>query len=315
MNEARYFRVGLFVLAGIALAVATVLVVGGGSLLARPVLIESVFEESVQGLDVGAPVKLRGVKLGTVRWIGFVGDEYHVPEEDALSRRLVLVRMEITGSDGRFSSEGRARELQRLVDRGLRLRLTPLGITGVSFVEADFVDPQRFPPRPISWQPEVPYVPSAPSTITQITSAAERLMARIDKLDVEGLLTNFNTLLVNVNEAVEGADVDGVQRSVSSVLEELERTVAELRGAIAQSRVPAVTDDLRATLREASSTLLRLQMVLDRGGDDLTATLENLRAATQNLRDASETARAYPSFLLFGAPPAPRPAGDGEGGR
>ena len=89
------------------------------------------------------------------------------------------------------------------------------------------------------------------------------------------------------------------------MLEELERTVAELRGAIAQSRVPAVSDDLRETLREASATLMRLQLVLDRGGDDLTATLENLRAATQNLRDASETARTYPSFLLFGAPPQP----------
>jgi len=43
--------------------------------------------------------------------------------------------------------------------------------------------------------------------------------------------------------------------------------------------------------------------MLDRGGEDLAATLENLRVATQNLREVSETARSYPSFLLLGQPP------------
>lgn len=314
MNEARYFRVGLFVLTGIVLAVATVVIVGGGRLFAQPVLMETVFDESVQGLDVGAPVKLRGVKLGTVRWIGFVADEYRLPVADAREARRVLVRMELTGTQaGLLSHDERARQIQALVERGLRLRLTPLGITGVSFIEADFVDLEKNPPPPISWEPEVLYVPSAPSTITQITSAAERLMTRIDRLDVEGLLTNFDTLLVNVNEVVQTADVEGVQRSVASVLEELEQTVEGLRESIERARVPAVSEDVRGTLREASTTLVRLQVLLDRSGEDLAASLENLRVATQNLRDVSETARSYPSYLLFGEPPpSPLPVREGE---
>lgn len=303
MNEARYFRVGLFVLAGIALAVATILVVGGGRVFARPVVMETSFDESVQGLDVGAPVKLRGVKLGTVRWIGFVRDRYDLPQEDAREGRRVLVRMELDVAPGVGHAQ-RAREVERMVERGLRLRLTPLGITGVSFLEADFLDKERFPPPEISWTPEVLYVPSAPSTITQITSAAERLMTRIDALDVEGLLTNFDRLLVNVNRAVETADVDGVQKSVSALLAELQGTVEGLRAAVREARVPAVSEDVRGTLREASGALVRLQLLLDRGGEDLAATLENLRATTQNLRDVSETARSYPSFLLLGTPPA-----------
>jgi ABC-type transporter Mla subunit MlaD len=301
VSEARYFRVGLFVLAGIALAVATILIVGGGRLFARPVLMETVFDESVQGLDVGTPVKLRGVKLGTVSWIGFVGDEYRVESEDAREANLVLVRMQLTSADPERSEADRAREIEALVERGLRLRLTPLGITGVSFIEADFVDPERNPPRPISWTPEVLYVPSSPSTITQITSAAERLMTRIDRLDVEGLLTNLDKLLVN--SAVETADVEGVQKSLAAVLAELEGTIEGLRATIREARVPAVSEDVRGTLREASGTLVRLQLLLDRGGEDLGATLENLRVATENLRDVSETARSYPSFLLLGQPP------------
>jgi phospholipid/cholesterol/gamma-HCH transport system substrate-binding protein/paraquat-inducible protein B len=174
----------------------------------------------------------------------------------------------------------------------------------VSFIEADFVDPERNPPKPISWTPEGLFIPSSPSTITQITSAAERLMTRIDRLDVEGLLTNFDKLLVNVNSAVETADVEGVQKSLAELLQELEGTVEGLRATIREARVPAVSEDVRGTLREASGTLVRLQLLLDRGGEDLSATLENLRVATQNLRDVSETARSYPSYLLLGQPPA-----------
>lgn len=311
MSEARYFRVGLFVLGGIALAVATVVVIGGGLLFRRPVVIETVFDESVQGLDVGAPVKLRGVKLGSVSWIGFVGDVYELEGADAREGNRVLVRMQIADQAGEQTREARLEEVERMVERGLRLRLTPLGITGVSFIEADFVEPEKYPLPEISWEPDGIYVPSAPSTLSQITSAAERLMTRIDRLDVEGLLTNFDELLVNVNAAVEKTDVEEVQKSVASVLADLERTSAALRRTVEGARVQGISDDVRVTLREVSATLVRLQLLLDRGGEDLSATLENLRAASQSLRDAGETARVYPSFLLLGEPPKPA-AGEGR---
>jgi phospholipid/cholesterol/gamma-HCH transport system substrate-binding protein/paraquat-inducible protein B len=306
-EEARYFRVGSFVLGGIALAVATIVVVGGGRLLRRPAIIETYFEESVQGLEVGSPVKLRGVKLGTVKAIGFVGDEYRIEkaEDPVKAGNLVLVRMEITAEGMARDERAREHGVRALIERGLRLKLTPFGITGTSFLQADLLDPVRYPPMEIFWEPEYLYVPSAPSTITEISSAAERLMTRIDRLDVERLLTNLDALLVRVNDAVGKADVEGVQRSVSAVLDDLRRTSAEVRGAVSRSGVDRTSEEARDTLRQANLTLLRLQELLEGGSDEVGATLENLRVASQNLREASETARAYPSLLLFGAPPPP----------
>lgn len=303
MNEAHYFRVGLFVLAGILLSAATVIFVGSRRLFDRPIVIETVFEESVQGLEVGAPVKLRGVRLGSVRWIGFVGDRYQLAPVDSKDRNRVLVRMELSGQDREIGRDERLRRIERMTEHGLRLRLTPLGITGVSFIEADFVDPERFSIPSISWKPEVPYVPSAPSTISQITSAAERLMTRIDALDVEGLLTNLDLLLVNVNAAVETTDVDSVQRSVSRLVADLEKTSTALRSGIESFQTGPLGDELRTSLRETTSLLVQTQHLLGRSGEDLVATLENLRAASRSLREASEMARSYPSFLLFGETP------------
>jgi phospholipid/cholesterol/gamma-HCH transport system substrate-binding protein/paraquat-inducible protein B len=308
-EEARYVRVGAFVFGGIALVVAGVLLFGGGRLLARkPVLVETVFEESVQGLDVGSPVKLRGVQLGTVSEITFVGDVYDVSSApDPLREgRLVLVRMALRpSSDQPQDPQSQAERMRRLVDAGMRLRMTPLGITGTFFLQADFVDPAKFPPIPLSFEPEGVYVPSAPSTITQLSGAAERLISRIDALDVEGLLTNFDTLLVTLNQTIGQADVSGARATLGDLLADLRETSAAARRAVESANLRGTTEEARRALEQMTVTLARLQRMADASGDDLAVTLDNLRAASENLREASETARAYPSFLLFGEPPRP----------
>jgi paraquat-inducible protein B len=68
--------VGLFVLIGIVLIGAGTVILGGQDLFAEPVLMETVFNESVQGLEVGSAVKFRGVQLGSVSEIGFAQDYY-----------------------------------------------------------------------------------------------------------------------------------------------------------------------------------------------------------------------------------------------
>ncbi|MCX5738562.1 MAG: MlaD family protein [Proteobacteria bacterium] len=305
-DEARYARVGAFVFGGIALAVVGALLIGGGALFRRPLIIETVFGESVQGLEVGSPVKLRGVKLGTVSSIGFVGDSYVLDDTpDAVKQRNnVLVRMEIESRLDALSARVDQEESVRVqVEKGLRLRVTPLGITGTAFIQADYLDPKKNPPLPITWNPDHVYVPSAPSTISQLSSAAERLMSRIDKLNVEELLTNFDKVLASLNGALGEADVQGARKSVGELLTELQSTSSEARKAIAAADLRGTSRDARNTLDQMTATLTRVQRLLDANDDDLAVTLDNLRVASENLREASETARAYPSLLLFGAPP------------
>lgn len=311
-QETRYFRVGAFVLGGLALVLVGVLVIAGSDLFREQVIIETVFDESVQGLEVGSPVKVRGVTIGEVSWIGFVSDAYSLEsaENPLVAGNLVLVRMQIEPR-GQLSPEQRREYLAAQVGKGFRLRLTPIGITGISFIQADYVRPESLRPIQLPYQPEYLYVPSAPSTIAQLSSGAERLMARIDQLDVEGLLTNFDTLLESLNELVGTADVDGIGDSARTLLADLRRTSAEARQVIDAAGLPGVSRDAREALDQVVRTMARLERVLDASGDDLSVTLGNLRVTSENLREASETARAYPSLLLFGAPP-PRPVVPGE---
>jgi ABC-type transporter Mla subunit MlaD len=305
-NQARNVRVGAFVLGGLGLALAVVLLLGAGSLFDRPAVVETVFDEAVQGLSVGSPVFLRGVKIGEVDEIGFVGDYYDVSQapDPITDGGRIVVRMDIMLRDRNPQREG----IAEYIKRGLRLQLSPSVITGLTFIQADFLDPERYPPLELTYKPDHIYVPSAPSTMTQLSTQADRLMTRINKLDVERLLTNLDLLLVNVNSAVQRADVEGVQKSLSALLDDARKTSAEMRGQVKGAGLGDLNAEVRKSLGQLNTTLTRMQQLVDTGSEELGAAFENLRVTSENLRDASETARSYPSLILFGQPPATKAA-------
>ena len=68
--KANYFKIGVFILSAAALAVVGVIVLGAGALFEKKIIMETYFDESVQGLGIGAPVKYRGVTVGSVEHIG-----------------------------------------------------------------------------------------------------------------------------------------------------------------------------------------------------------------------------------------------------
>jgi len=71
-EKANYFKIGLFFLSGTILAVIALIILGEGTFFQKKVLLETYFKESVQGLDIGSPVKFRGVLIGNVEKITFV---------------------------------------------------------------------------------------------------------------------------------------------------------------------------------------------------------------------------------------------------
>lgn len=325
--EAHYFRVGAFVLAGAAAAVAFALFVGGRSFMEQPLTFETYFEESVQGLEVGSPVKIRGVQFGTVSTIGFVATYYSLPNafERIQKGKRIIVLMKWT-PDEHLNFPTTQSGLEALIEQGLRLRVTQSGLTGTAFIEGDFIDPEANPPMEIDWTPENLYIPSAPSMITQLASGAEKLLRELDQIDFKGIAAQVQTLLANLDDKVGALDVAALQSDARELLTEARDALAAARKALDEGRktlasVRSVTDEaevaklsseLQTAIRQATDTLAQVRRILDSGSQDIGSTLENLRVATENLKDASDIAREYPSVLLFGEPPPREIPGGGK---
>lgn len=349
-----YFRVGLFVFGALLLIVVGIVVLGGGALFQRTVTIETYVEESVQGLDVGSPVRYRGVKVGSVSQITFVGAAYNLRPDDPRYfqvGQLVTVRMKLEVDAVAGTSSGQELEaiMRRLVTNGLRVRLASQGITGTSYLEVDYVPPERNPPLKISWTPDFFYLPSAPSVISRLSSAAEQVFTRLEEAPLEKVILEASSLLRElrdtnrqVQQLVAGEHVTGAladigaatkrlrslaaqaDDNVGNVLIDLREISMRLNGfsqelatqfggntlrVIAQGLRETVTEVRQAvaglpdTVATAGRATRRADAILATGQQDLEALLVNLNAISQNLKELSESAKRYPSQLLFGQPP------------
>lgn len=339
------FSVGLLVLVAFGLIIGFTLFLTGDRLRNRGDQFETYIRESVQGLEVGAPVRFRGVAVGRVTEIALVSSRYRRPEgvQFAGAFQLVLVRFTV-----QMELIGEVPSVREAVDLGLRARLSSQGLTGVGYIELDFNDAERFPIPQLPWTPQALFVPSIPSTTAQVQDTAQLLLQRLEQIDVQGIVGNISGLLTEARAQLAGggdvqvmlSDASRVMRDVRTAVEradlpavavELRQTVAaaqalitsrELRQAIAQgsaamtdvrqaaARLPASINQLEAGLRSARGATLDVQA-------DLVPILRDLRAMTANLRDVTEALRRSPSQTLLGGPPpadraAPRAAAGGD---
>jgi ABC-type transporter Mla subunit MlaD len=346
--RANYFKLGVFVIGAVACAVVILLVVGSGRWFTPKLTVETYFDESVQGLDIGSKLKYRGVVIGDVTRISFTYIKYQLDRPIAERARYVLVEAEILprllgGRSHAGDITGTSNGVME-VDRGMRVRLAPQGITGTNYLEIDYVDPAGNPVLPIDWQPENIYIPSTRSTLTSFVNAASEIMDRLHNLDIEGTVANLNKLLLTTNERIESIDTKKLGEQTQRTLAQIESTVrsldgkrisdetvaligelrksnAELQALIANPALRKIPEDagaavaelrklladpkLAASIAHLERTLSRLDRVTGGSETSLQATIDNLRQITENLRDLTENAKRYPSNVLFGEPPTP----------
>jgi ABC-type transporter Mla subunit MlaD len=289
-SNPNYFRLGVFVLAAIGTLLAIVLIFGSGQFFKKSFMIETYLKQSVTGLDAGAAVRFRGVKIGQVTSIGLSGDVYEsdVPMSDR--REYVVVRMQIFGDHMQLN------HLETYLKDNLRARIKSMGITGVNYVELDFYSTAaQYSPLTYTWDPKYPVVPSMPNQADEIISGVQKLISALNGLHVDETQKKFDSLLDNLNKlmAGDGKDSAGLINSVKDLNVLLDR--------IAKS---TDKDQLNILMRELVATMVSLRQTVTSVQGDTTATMENLRQASEQLNEFTRVASQSPSTLIWGEPPA-----------
>ena len=320
--KANYFKLGLFIIIAVVIGVIGVLVLGAGKLFEKRIILETYLNESVQGVDIGSKVKFRGVPVGNIRKIDFTRNRY---EQDKLPLdRRSYVRIEIEMSAVALGAKTKAiinEDLPREIQNGLRARLTSQGVTGTSYLEVDYLDPEKNPPLPINWKPDYPYIPSAPGAFGRIVSSAEDLFTQLEKINFERIANNVELLVVSLDNKVSELPLGMLGTNASALLNEVRASNNRIQklldrpeidsmlkdgsGAMAGLRRTAESSELTNSLVQLQRTLRRLDQLVAGKENDLALSLDNLRVLTENLRELSENAKRFPAQLLFGEPPKP----------
>ena len=276
--KANYFKLGLFVIGAVVALAIVLVIIGSGRAFQQKITIETYFNESVQGLDIGSKVKYRGVVIGEVTKIGFTYTKYELDKPVSERLRYVLVEAQLQPKllGGKAASEITGPESAKdEAARGLRVRSAPQGITGTNYLEIDYVDPQPAL-LPINWAPDNAYIPSAPSTVTALINSASEIMDRLHKLDVEGTVGNLNTLMVTTNDRIAAIDTKSLSQRAERVLAKVESTLDNFAAKKLSDETVALLSDLRVTNAELKKTLAN--PALQKLPDDAAAAIARVRA-------------------------------------
>lgn len=287
-RDVKFFRLGVFVLVSIACFVVAVLILGGSEYFEEKIICETYIDGSVQGLDVGMPVKFRGVTFGKVEKIDLVSNIYDInPDSPAFSAygRYVYIQMSITPEN--VANEASRRDVKAIVDRyikdGLRARLAMAGLTGGAYIELEYLDPQLYPMLDIDWEPKTTYIPSAKDTVSRFFDSIETVLANLEQVDVARLITDVNDLVVAVTDTLN-EDVRPILREVGAGSDAIPRILVKVEGSVEK------LDKLLASVdRAVAGNLDQVMVNLNEGTADLPEMMQKVNGLLVDVDGFLET--------------------------
>jgi paraquat-inducible protein B len=310
---------GTFVIGAVALIVAALLTLRSCNVFSRPGHFTAYFNESVQGLDVGSAVKLRGVPLGRVKSIRVQYDE-----KTRQSQVVVLAELnqnKVADDAGHLIQLTDRATLQRLIDQGLRAKIDLVGITGLQFVELDFFDPQEFPAPHAASDAEYPVVPTLRSGMSELVENLSKIAGNLNKVDFAGLSQELKSLLATVNQQAGGLDLKKMVATVTSAASSIDalagsaeaksafanlnKTATDVQGLVAKldTQVEPVSAELVRSLHsfhDAAQSVQKLVGPQSGLGDETVKALRQLTQTAESLQELADFLERNPNALITG---------------
>ncbi|MDR1607186.1 MAG: MlaD family protein [Deltaproteobacteria bacterium] len=310
-KETNYFKIGLFTISAFLVLAAGVIFFGLSSAFRPTLRCVTFFDHSVQGLSVGAPVNFRGFKVGQVSTIGLPGLS-GTSGQKMVEVDFFLFPALLSGNENTSVIEAR-RYLEAEIDQGLRVYLTFQGVSGVSFLDLDYQpEIDRGPKTHPRFKTTLLMIPNAPGTVMEISESFSRIVRSFRAVDFDRLgqkldltLTNFSLLAATLNDKTSQVsdDLRLTLQTLQATGANINKLTENLTSQTDDLNIQARLDELGETLRKAKAVLARTDQMLKNSQDSLRPVLDNFKTMTDNLRDFSETAKRYPSQIIFGQPP------------
>lgn len=229
-NHANYAKIGFFIVVGALLIVGTLIRLGGFGSKNYEFPAETYFTDSVSGLEVGSAVNLRGVRVGSVKRISFVGAEYEEASKEDGRRIYVLLTF-----DTRLFRLGESRKpaqvLQAMVDHGLHATVSASGVTGLSHIELNFPKGEVKGEKKPVWKPEHVYIPPAPSILQSAADSAQQILGQLNRMDFVEAYSNVLGVAKEATEALGNFNtvLTSEQGGISDILSNVREASASLR--------------------------------------------------------------------------------------
>jgi len=335
-KEVNKTAIGGFVIGGIGLAVLAVLLFGSGKYFQKKTEHVLFFEGSVQGLNVGSPVKFRGVDIGEVKKIQLTIHpedlEFFVPVYVEIFENSIS----ILGGEELAEFDDRQVIDKLVTEMGLRAQLQMQSLlTGQLFINYDFYP--ETPVRKTGLENKIYEVPTIPTALQMLTQTLEEIIDQIrhvnlremaediaqtakgaNKLlnseELSGSVANLNLALQDVQRFIDKAEdlVGKVDRKVVSAADTFETAMNDAGRTIKNidNRVEPLAADMESALAAVAASFAKMEELLteareiisrnSRLGREISVALESMVDASRSVEELADYLQRHPESIITG---------------
>ena len=265
--------IGIFVLGAIALLVIAIVLLGSGKFFRETFEAVCFFDGSVGGLNVGASVVFRGVKIGSVKDIVL---RYDVKNSEFMIPVYIEIephRLEALGPAPVKTGEN----LEALIEKGLRAQLEMQSIvTGQLQVGLDLL-PDK-PAKFVGADPRYPEIPTVPTPL-------QELAKKIGKIPIEEIFEKLLRAVEGVEKVVNSPEIKEAIRSVNLALEDVRKLTRNMDGQVGPlaSNLNETVQDIRKLVQNADSKVAGLASSLDEAVKESRGVIKNVDNRIESL--------------------------------
>jgi phospholipid/cholesterol/gamma-HCH transport system substrate-binding protein len=265
-NKSNSVAIGAFIVGALIISVSAILYISGSGWGQDRSKVVMVFDGSVKGLTVGAPIALRGVQIGSVTDIRLILDTNTIDI-------IMLVEAEIKGQNILQRGEAAADVTEALIARGMRAQLNSQSLlTGLLYVQLDFYPNSEL----VLVDIDSPY-----TQIPTIPTDLERLSRQFESIDFAEMAQNLKSMAEGLNAFITNPSFQSLPQDLQATLAAIE----SLGGQLAQ-QIEVTGPKLDTLVENTSATMQTVNREMPRLSSSATHTLAQLDATLAEFQQA-----------------------------
>jgi paraquat-inducible protein B len=254
-KQANKTVIGIFVVGAVALAIATVLIVGSGKFFRQTIRAVCYFDGSVGGLNIGAPVVFRGVKVGSV-----VDILLRFDREGLIFKIPVYIEIDPNKIVSTGPEPGKLGEnVKLLIDKGLRAQLEMQSfVTGQMQVGLDF-----HPDKPANFTKST--FDAETTEIPTIPTPFQALMGKVEKIPIDQIIKDFQSTLQGIEKIANSPEIEKSLQSISQAATEAKGLMQTVSAKVGPtfSKIDGAVADVQTLVRNVDDKVGPLATTID----------------------------------------------------
>lgn len=300
-KKANHLMIGTFVLAAIVIAVAGIVILSAGELFKETQSYIMYFDGDLSGLDVGAPLDFKGVKVGKVTDISIVYDH----EDDSVTVPIIVeIDKKCFTEINCDKKNGVKNGMEMHIKKGMRAQLKSQSlVTGKLKITLRYS--KKAPEVYKAKGSDLPEIPTMPGSLDSIAQRVSKLPLEDIVVDIQGVTKSLASIangggLKRMLESLESLTKRINSLPFESIASDMQATSKAISTMANSGEIKTMMQSLTSTLQESQALMVTINKESRPFREEMLVLMDQFSDAATSIKNLGEYLERHPESLIHG---------------